>query len=251
MTPLRKTLPQGCAAALLGVLSIAAPGTALADPAEYIFSPVVEQGEREIDSKAGIARDRDGRSFWGGKFGVEYGFTSWWAAEATLNFGRELGESTRLLSLEWANRFPFTETGERAYEIGLLAEVERERESADGCELRIGPMLQWRRGAPQANLNLLFERRLGADRPQEPTEFGYQWQPRMHREARFDWGAQGFGSLGRGDKWAPRDGQSHILGPAVFMRLGDDDGEFEAGLLVGTGGAAPKLTLRLQTMVPF
>jgi hypothetical protein len=228
-------------------------GVAHADPAEYIFSPVVEKGEREIDSKAGMARDRDGRSYWGGKLGVEYGFTSWWAAEATVNFGRELGEPTRLLSLEWENRFQLTETGKHAYEIGLLAEVERERESSDGYELRIGPLLQYRWGALQGNLNLLFERRLRADGPQTPTEFGYQWQLRRHSDARIDWGAQGFGSLGRWDKWAPRTEQSHILGSAVFMKLGDDDddGEFEAGLLLGTGGEAPKLTLRLQAMIPF
>lgn len=236
---------------LTGFLVLVCCGSVWADPAEYIFSPVVEKGEREIDSKAGIARDRDGRSFWGGKLGVEYGFTSWWAAEATVNFGRELGESTRLLSLEWENRFQFTETGKHPYEIGLLAEVERERESSDGYELRVGPMLQYRRGAVQGNLNLLFERRLGADAPQSPTEFGYQWQVRVHRGSGLDWGAQGFGSLGRWDDWAPRDAQSHILGPAMFLELGDDDGEFEAGLLLGTGGEAPKLTLRLQAMIPF
>jgi hypothetical protein len=223
-----------------------------ADPAEYVFSPMVEQGEREVDSKAGIARDRDGRSSWGGKLGVEYGFTSWWASEATLNFGREVAESTRLHSIEWENRFQLTETGARPYEIGLLFEVEREQDRDEGYELRYGPLLQRHWGALQANLNLLFDRSLRAEEPSR-TEFGYQWQLRWHRDARFDWGAQGFGALGRWDHWASRSGQSHILGPVVFASLGGDDGdaEFEAGLLFGTGGAAPDTTLRLQAMLPF
>lgn len=223
-----------------------------ADPADYIFSPVVEKGEREIDSKAGIARDRDGRSSWGGKLGVEYGFTSWWASEATLNFGREFGDSTKLHSIEWENRFQFTETGARPYEIGLLFEVEREQDRDEGYELRYGPLLQRHWGALQANVNLLFERRLRAEESSR-TEFGYQWQLRWHRDAGLDWGAQGFGALGRWDDWASRSEQSHILGPAVFARLGDDedDPEVEAGLLFGTGGAAPEATLRLQAMVPF
>lgn len=224
---------------------------AQADPAEYIFSPEVEQGEREIDSKAGIARDRDGRSSWGGKFGVEYGFTSWWAAEATVNFGREAGGSTRVLPLEWENRFQLTEAGKRPWEIGFLFELEREQERSEGYETRYGPMFQLRSGALQSNLNLLFERQLGADGPQTPTEFGYQWQLRWHGGGVLDWGAQGFGGLGRWDDWAPRREQSHILGPAVFFEFGDDDGEAEAGLLFGTGGAAPELTLRLQAMIPF
>jgi len=226
---------------------------AQADPAEYIFSPEVEKGEREIDSKAGIARDRDGRSFWGGKHGVEYGFTSWWAAEATVNFGREVGESAKILSLEWENCFQLTEAGAQPYEIGLLFEIEREQDRADGYETRYGPLLQWHSGALQTNLNLLFERQLGADGPQTRTEFGYQWQLRWHGDAAIDWGAQGFGGLGRWDRWAPRSEQSHILGPAAFMALGDDDddGEAEAGLLFGTGGAAPRITLRVQAMIPF
>ncbi|MBA3599354.1 MAG: hypothetical protein H0W40_18570 [Methylibium sp.] len=228
------------------------PMTAWASPADYIFSPVVEDGEREIDSKAGIARDRDGRSAWAGSIGLEYGVNSWWATEATVNFGREAGASTRLDSLEWENRLQFTETGRRPYEIGLLFEVERATRSDDGWELRYGPLLQAHWGALQANLNLLFERRLLANE-QEPTEFGYQWQLRARSDGALDWGAQGFGELGRWDRWATRSEQSHILGPALFARLGqdDDDPQVEAGLLLGTGGAAPRATLRLQAMIPF
>jgi hypothetical protein len=234
------------------ILALGCAG-AHADPAEYLFSPEVEKGEREIDAKAGIARDRDGRSSWGGKFGVEYGFTSWWSAEATVNFGREAGESTKVLSLEWENRFQLTEAGAQPYEIGFLFELEREQDRSEGYEIRYGPLLQWHAGALQANLNLLFERQLRADGPQTRTEFGYQWQLRWHRDDAFDWGAQGFGGLGRWDRWAARSEQSHILGPAVFMALGDDDddGEAEAGLLLGTGGEAAQLTLRLQAMIPF
>jgi hypothetical protein len=242
------------------------------DPAEYIFSPEVEKGEREIDSKAGIAWDRDGRSFWGGKLGVEYGFTSWWSSEATVNFGRELGESAELLSLEWENRFQLLKGEAHPYVIGALLEVEREHDRDDGYELRYGPLLQYAWGPLQANLNLLFERRLRAEGEQTPTEFVYQWQWRWRSGTPLDWGMQGFGALGRWDRWAPRSEQSHILGPALFARLGepvahrgvDDDGddddegggygelpEFEAGLLFGTGGEAPRVTLRLQAMIPF
>lgn len=233
------------------LISLLFAGAAQADPAEYLFGPVVEKGEREIDSKAGIARDRDGRSVWGGKIGVEYGFTSWWAAEATVNFGREPGEKARVLSLEWENRFQFTETGAQPYEIGFLLEVEREQERAEGYEIRYGPLFQFHHGALQANLNLLFERQLRAAGPQTPTEFGYQWQLRWHGDHPLGWGVQGFGGLGPWDDWAPRREQSHVLGPVVFFEFGDDGGEAEAGLLFGTGGAASELTLRVQAMIPF
>lgn len=243
-----RDLPRGLVLALL-----AGPlGAVQASPADYIFSPVVEQGEREIDSKAGIAREQAGRSAWAGSIGIEYGLTSWWAAEATVNFGRAVGDALRGDSLEWENRFQFTETGRRPYEIGLLFEVERATRSHEGWELRYGPLLQAHWGALQGNLNLLFERRVGAE-TQERTEFGYQWQLRMHGDRSIDWGMQGFGELGRWDRWAPGSEQSHILGPALFARLGSDEDatEVEAGLLLGTGGAAPEATLRLQAMIPF
>ena len=49
-----------------------------------------------------------------------------------VNFGRERGEPTRMQSLEWENRFQFTTTGAQPYELGLLLEVQRERESLAG-----------------------------------------------------------------------------------------------------------------------
>lgn len=244
------TLPLLPRALLLSALVLPIAGQA--SPADYIFGPIVEEGEREIDSKAGIARYRDGRSAWAGSIGMEYGVNAWWATEATVDFGRTAGASARVDSLEWENRLQLTETGRWPYEIGLLFEVERATHSGEGWELRYGPLLQAHRGALQANLNPLFERRLLADR-QEPTEFGYQWQVRAHCGRALDWGMQGFGELGRWDRWAARSEQSHILGPALFARLGEDEdaAEVEAGLLLGTGGVAPRSTLRLQAMIPF
>ena len=237
------------------------------DPPEHVLSPEVAQDEREIDSQAGIAWDRDGRSFWAGKLGVEYGFTAWWASEATVNLGRPLGEeSTELRSLEWENRFELLESEEHPYGIGALLEVERAHDREEGYELRYGPLLQYARGPLQVNLNLLFERPLRASGDRTPTEIGYQWQWRWRRDAPFDWGLQGFGALGRWDDWASSARQSHVLGPVLFAGLGepaasrgDDDGEagygalpeLEAGLLLGTGGEAPRVTLRLQAMIPF
>lgn len=246
-------LPRaGLALPLLAALLVAAPRPAGARPSDYIFSPIVEPGEWEVDSKAGLARGRDRHSFWSASLGVEYGVTRWWATEATLNFGREPGASTRIDSIEWENRFQLTPHDGRPYAVGALLEIERARDRAEGWELRYGPLLQWQPGRMQFNLNLLFERAVDADES-EPTRFGYQWQWRHDRAAAFDVGLQGFGDLGRWDHWAPRREQSHLLGPAFFLQFGDDEDEpsFELGLLFGTGGAAPRQTLRLQGMFPF
>ncbi len=50
---------------------------------------------------------------------------------------------------------------------------------------------------------------------------------------------------------------SHTLGPVLIAHLGsgdstdDDAAQVEAGLLLGTGGVAPRATLRLQALIPF
>lgn len=237
--------------ALLAAGLTTAAGGALARPSDYIFSPIVEQGELEIDSKAGVAHDREGSTYWSGSIGVEYGLTDFWSAELTLNVGRRPGESSGVDSLEWENRFQFTPHDDRPYVIGGLLEIERARHRDEGWEFRFGPLLQFHAGPRQFNLNLLFERQADA-REKEPTQFGYQWQFRPQREAAFDVGLQGFGELGRWDHWSPRREQSHILGPTIFATLGDDDDPaIEVGWMFGTGGAAPRHTLRLQAMIPF
>lgn len=242
----------------------ALPTRADVDAAEYIVGPEVEQGELAVESKAGVAWNRDGRSRWGVKLGVEYGITTWWSSELTVGVGREGGASAGLRSVEWENRILLVESDAHPHVIGALIEIERHRglepdDDGGGASLRYGPLLQSAWGPVQLNLNLLFERRLGTGGERTPTEFGYQWQWRWRRDAALDWGLQGFGALGPWNDWAPRAEQSHVLGPTLFGRMGLGDSgawdreapEFEVGLLFGLGGEAPPVTLRLQASLPF
>lgn len=247
--------PRAWLAAVLAAASLGA--LAETQPEAYVFSPIVEQGELELDNKAGISRDRDGRSAWGVSTGLSYGLTSWWAAELTAKWRRNVGEGAGYDAWEWENRFQFTPTGRYPFELGFLLEIERPRDSAEGWELNFGPLFQTEAtlaGMPlQINLNALFERSWRADEP-EPTALQLQWQLRTRRgDEALDIGLQGFDHFGPWDDWAPRSTQSHVLGPALF-------GEFEAagtelrwelGLLFGTGGAAPRTTLRTQLEIEF
>ena len=48
----------GLALALSAVMATAAH----AGPAEYVYTPMVEEGEKEIDFKSGVQKNRDGTS---------------------------------------------------------------------------------------------------------------------------------------------------------------------------------------------
>lgn len=236
------------------MLLLAALPAAVADPADYVHTPRIERGETEIDFKAGALRRRDDRSEAGTTLGIGHAFTDRFSAELVAIRSREAAERSRLEGWELETRLHLVDADDGApLDLGLLLEIERPRERSEGYGVVFGPLLQLDRGALRANLNLLFARRLNADEP-APTELAYRWQLMWRRDAPLTLGAQGFGELGRWDHWAPRSRQSHRLGPALFGRVptGDNEAiEINAALLFGTGGAAPRRTLRMQASFGF
>ena len=78
--------------------------------------------------------------------------------------------------------------------------------------------LQAEWGAVQGNLNLLWQKHVRASEPFD-TELHYQVQLKYRASEQFEWGAQGFGSLGRWNKWAPSSEQEHKFGPAIFGKI--------------------------------
>lgn len=249
---MRTTLLAGVLAALAPSLLLL-PRSAVANPAVYVLTPAIIEGEREIGILHGAQRLRDGRSASGSALTFGYGIASWWAAEAYLLWHRDPGERFAYDAWEIENRFALTEPGRYPVDLGLLVEVEKPKDRSEGWELRYGPLLQGQWGALQANLNLLFERHLGADGP-SVTEFGYQWQLRWRANPLLDWGAQGFGATGPWRHWSAQDEQAHQLGPALFGRRKLSPGtalKYDAALLFGTGGAAPPRALRARLEYEF
>ncbi len=224
-----------------------------AGPNEYVLSPLVEQGEKEIDFTLGTAKRKDQSSGNATALGFGLGVTSWWATEISAKWRREPGQSHGFDAVEWENRFQLTETGRYPVDVGFLLEVERPKDRSEGYEITYGPLLQAEWGAVQGNLNLLWQKHVRASEPFE-TELHYQVQLKYRASEKFEWGAQGFGSLGRWDKWAPSSEQEHKLGPAVFGKIklaGKQAIKYNAALLFGINDASPRTTLRLQTEYEF
>ena len=83
-----------------------------AGPADYVYTPTVEYGEREIDFKFGTAEEQDGTRENVTSLGYGYGATEYWFTELYLK--RETadgnGENDGLNIAEWENKFQLTET---------------------------------------------------------------------------------------------------------------------------------------------
>lgn len=235
----------------LAGLAFASFGVA-AGPADYVVTPNVEYRERELDFKIGSAGSGPNRAS-AASLGFGYGATERWFTEFYVKYNRAGAEATRFDAFEWENRFQLTEPGRFPVDLGMLIELERPQDRAEGYEVRLGPLLQtdWNRW--QFNFNVLLERHFrSAD--VATTELGYQLQARYLAAGNVDFGLQAFGEVGRWNHWAHTDAQNHRAGPAVFGKVnlgGRHAIKYNAALLFGLTSAAPNHTLRAQVEYEF
>ncbi|MEY4762895.1 MAG: hypothetical protein RLZZ200_2751 [Pseudomonadota bacterium] len=232
------------AAALFLGLGMGAPW-AVAGPSDYVYPAVVEEGERELDFKAGSASVRGGGHEEQQSLGIGVGVNSRWFTEVYAKWHREPGDARSFDAIEWENRLQLTETGRHAVDAGLLVEVERPQDRSEGYEVRWGLLLQkdlspaWR-----ANLNLLLEHHLAADEGSK-GEFGYQWQMMRRWRPQLEFGLQGFGSTTE---------SSNRLGPVLAgsLRLnGRQKLKYNAGWLWGTTTWSSPQNFRMQVEYEF
>lgn len=237
--------------AALGLAVASLP--ALAGPADYVYTPNVEYGEREIDFKIGTEKSGGLDRFSAGSIGFGYGVTQRWFTEVYGKWNKTGDESTRFDAFEWENRFQLTEQGQYPVDVGLVIELERPRDRAEGYELRLGPLFQTDWGRWQFNFNPLIERHFHAEEP-GVTELGYQFQARYLSSGTVDLGVQVFGELGKWNKWESAQDQIHRAGPAVFGKFnlgGRNIIKYNAAVLFGLTRATPDTTVRAQVEYEF
>jgi len=236
-------------------LALLCSSAAIAGPADYVYLPNVEYGEREIDFKFGSAKGAGGEDRHVASLGIGYGAKEWWFTEFYLKYKREGSLGTHLDAVEWENKFQLTETGKYPIDIGFITEFEAPRQRSEGYEFRFGPLLQSEFGRLQLNANLLLERVYrSTDGAAHSTEFGYQWQAKYRWRPEFEWGLQGFGEMGKWNNWDSREQQNHRLGPAILGKIalgGHQALRYNAAWLLGASSAAPTHTFRLQAEYEF
>jgi len=228
-------------------LALLAP-FAHAEPADYIYTPEVEYGEREIDFKMGSANKSDSPREAAASIGFGYGVTPWWFTEFYVKYKQELNEGTKFDAFEWENKFQLTETGKYPVDLGFLIEIERPNDHDEGWEIKAGPLLQTEFGKWQLNGNMLFQRNYQAATP-SPTRLLYQWQVKYRMSQLFEYGLQGMGDLGAWDNWAKQEDQIHLVGPAVFGKISVGPRQaikYNAAVLFGNTKASADNTVRLQ-----
>ena len=226
----------------------------LSGPADYIYSPIVEEGEREIDTKFRTQSPRNGDTTRqsGASIGFGYGVNSWWFTEI---YGKAIwdGNTSQFDAVEWENKFQLTETGKYPVDIGFLIELERPQNRNEGYEAKYGFLLQseWKKW--QANLNLLMQGHYTGTENQG-TYFGYQGQLKYRLQPEFEVGAQIYSWLGQVNSWNTDQQQQSSVGPAIFgkTKLGSKEAiKYNVAYLWGTTAASPRNTIRMQAEYEF
>lgn len=226
-----------------------------ANPADYVYTPIVEHGEREIDFKAGAASPLAGSSAQGISIGFGYGATENWFTEVYLK--KERSGNTDVNLAEWENKFQLTETGKYPVDLGIVTELETPLNGNAPWEMNIGPLLQTEFGKFQLNGNLLFQRAFGkADESGVPynTNLNYQWQAKYRWQPILEFGMQGFGGMGKWNAWSNQASQDHRIGPAIFGKFAFGNRhaiKYNAAWLFGASNATPSHTLRTQVEYEF
>jgi hypothetical protein len=100
-----------------------------AGPADYVFTPTVTKGERELDFKYGAASKTGEPSLQAASLGLGYGATEWWFTEFYA-IGEREGASSRFDAFEWENKFQLTETGRYPVDAGSRPSSSAPRVSA-------------------------------------------------------------------------------------------------------------------------
>lgn len=227
-----------------GLSALLAGASALAGPADKVYYPVVERGEREIELRSGVFKTDESyqRAF---VLDVGYSPSDHWTTELVGVYEGESGSGGEWEELEWENILTFAEPGEHALDVGLLAEYEHKLE--DGADaIIVGPLLQKEFPSLIANLNLLFERQIGSD-ASDDTALNYAWELKWRGDAALEFGVQGFGEYGDVSELGAY--SEHRIGPAVFStrRLASGNKfSWDAALLAGIDDDAPDAALRVQ-----
>lgn len=239
--------------ALMPMLALFHAAAVSAGSEEYVSTPIVEEGEKEIDFKFGTQKSGDTNHVSAATIGFGYGVNSWWFTELYGKYKRQSPDGTKFDAWEWENKFQLTETGKYFADFGVLIEVERPQDRTEGYEARFGPLMQTEIGKFQINANLLWGRHYRAV-SNGPTELGYQAQIKYPVQPQFEIGLQAFGNLGPWKHWSDHDQQEHKIGPAIFgkVKVGEHQViKYNAAWLFGTTAATSDNTFRTQIEFEF
>ena len=234
------------ACSLVAVLAATSPALA-----EFkVKSPIVEQGELELETTGSVGRDsrtdHDKEISIVNSFG--YGVTDYWGFEIEGEMARDPGQGneTKYNVTTIGNKFTIFPQGEQWLDVGFWAEYGLSGSSHSANNFKFGPLLQKSIGRTTTTVNFFFEKEVGAYST-GGADATYAGQFRYDWYNEFAPAIEVYGDLGDFNGMHAPDNQQHRLGPVLtgkFSFGGMGELKYEVGYLVGLTTATPTHTLK-------
>ncbi len=244
---------------LLGVgsaLLFLGGGTAHAGTTK-VYSPIVEGGELEFESRGYVDIDKNDSKDGAQKqiYEVGYGFTNRWFSSLFAEFEKEPNETLRNTAVAWENIIQLTEQGAGFVDAGLYFEYAAATRKAGADTIEGKLLLEKQTGNFVHTANIIVEKPIGKN-ADESTVLGYAWRTKYRYRQALEFAVEAYGEFGeiRGFKrWSD---QEHVVGPVILGKLNLGTAmnlKYEAGYLFGITGNSPggRLKWNLELEVPL
>lgn len=236
---------------LLGLASFPEPAHA----SHAVYSPLVEEGEWELELRSHLTRDSDPdkNNQATTKLEAGYGVNAKWFTSLVVEYEKSTSEAQHHSATSWENRFQLTEPGQYWLDVGLYLEYEHptDSNSADAVEAKL--LLEKTVNQFIHTANLVFAREIGSN-SDHATQFEYAWRSQYLYKPEINPGIEIYGVMGELGHPLPSDQQDHRLGPVIYGTLkdaGHHKWRYEFGYLVGISNAAPSGTIKANIELEF
>jgi len=214
--------------------------------AKKVYSPIVEEGEVEVEYYLDYAIDNDPTKNTNARhqFELEWGVTDRWKTAIYGDFRKRPKQGFAYQGLKWENIYQLFEQGE--YWLDAAAYIEyiipkNSLNKPDAVEFKL--LLEKEVGRSVHTSNLIFKQEIGSN-ANNNTSVAYSWRSKWRRARSWEPAIEIYGSLGELSNTKPLAKQSHQIGP-VFMGKLRNGFNYEVGYLFGLTSASDLGAIKL------
>lgn len=214
--------------------------------AKKVYSPIVEQGEVELEYLLDYAVDSDPAKNTSARhqFELEWGVTDRWMTAIYGDFRKKPGQSFSYQGFKWENIYQLFEQGEYWLDVGAYGEYIIPKSSLnkpDTFEFKL--LLEKQLGKFVHTSNIVLKQEIGSNANQNAL-VAYTWRSKWRKLRVWEPAIEIYGSLGELSHNKPLSQQSHQVGP-VFMGKFHNGFNYEIGYLFGLTSGSDQGAIKL------
>jgi len=243
---LKKPIQSVAVAAILILTSLSVSMFPADAQAKKVYSPIVEQGEIELEYFLDYTIDADPAKNTSARHQIEleFGVTDRWMTAIYGDFRKNPGKSFAYQGLKWENIYQLFEQGERLFDAALYFEYilpQASLNKPDVFEFKL--LLEKEDGRLINTANIILKKELGKLATKN-TLLNYAWRTKWRWKRHLEPGFEMYGSFGELGNTSALSQQSHQAGPIIMGTFRNGMG-YELGYLFGLTTATAQGTVKL------